>query len=237
MKNWGKIIIVLVIIAIIAGAIVAIVMVNKNAKEKSSLKIESSEDLKDLIEDVYEKVGKPKLMVDTMTIDVSDDTMVSSVTGLENGDDFEYLVVSEPLTSSQPYSFVLGKVKSGVNSNKVAKDIFENINPRKWICVSADKVCVTSSGDVVCLIMTDKENTDKIYKGFKEIAGSVGKEYSKDVEEEELPPDMMFPGFEIPEDTEESGEDLYVYGNEIDSEFTEGDEHPVDSNVTNSVTE
>ena len=122
MKNWGKIIIVLVIIAIIAGAIVAIVMVNKNAKEKSSLKIESSEDLKDLIEDVYEKVGKPKLMVDTMTIDVSDDTMVSSVTGLENGDDFEYLVVSEPLTSSQPYSFVLGKVKSGVNSNKVAKD-------------------------------------------------------------------------------------------------------------------
>ena len=65
--------------------------------------------------------------------------------------------------------------------------MFDNINPRKWICVSAEKVCATSSGDVACLIMTNKENTDDIFEGFKEVAGNVGKEYTKDVQEEGLP--------------------------------------------------
>ena len=97
MKNSSKIIIALVIIIAIV-AIVAVIMMNNNGKnKKSSLKISSSEDLTKLIEDIYEKKEKPFPSLETTEIDVSDETMVSSVTGLEDGDKLEYLVVSEPM--------------------------------------------------------------------------------------------------------------------------------------------
>lgn len=235
MKNSSKIIIALVVIIAIV-AIVAVIMMNNNGKnEKSSLKISSSEDLTKLIEDIYEKKEKPFPSLETTEIDVSDETMVSSVTGLEDGDKLEYLVVSEPMISSQAYSFVLAKVKSGVNSDSIAKEMFDNINPRKWICVSAEKVCATSSGDVACLIMTNKENTDDIFEGFKEVAGNVGKEYTKDVQEEGLPDDMMFPGIEIPSDLDEP---VYSEDEELDSyEDTDSNVNEGDSEISTGVLE
>ena len=235
MKNSSKIIIALVVIIAIV-AIVAVIMMNNNGKnEKSSLKISSSEDLTKLIEDIYEKKEKPFPSLETTEIDVSDETMVSSVTGLEDGDKLEYLVVSEPMISSQAYSFVLAKVKSGVNSDSIAKEMFDNINPRKWICVSAEKVCATSSGDVACLIMTNKENTDDIFEGFKEVAGNVGKEYTKDVQEEELPDDMMIPSVEVPVDLDEP---VYSEDEELDSyEDTDSNVNEGDSEISTGVLE
>ena len=227
MKTWGKIVIVLVIIVAIVA--VAIVVINNRKSEKSSLKITSANDLVELVDKIYEESERPFATLETNEIDVSDETMVSSMTGLEDGDDLEYLVVSEPMISSQAYSLVLAKVKSGVNSDKVAKEIFEKINPRKWICVSAEKVCATSSGNVVFLVMTEKENTEKIYDAFKEIAESVGKEYSKDIEDGELPEDTVPGVFEIPEDTDTPVASVDEFGNVIENEVS----NEVDNEVSN----
>ena len=38
-------------------------------------------------------------------------------------------------------------------------------------------------GDIVFLIMTDNSRIETVYNKFKELAGNVNKEYSKDVEE------------------------------------------------------
>lgn len=204
MKNSTKIIIAVVaivlIVAVVAGIVFAITK-NIAKSEKSQLNVSSVEDLTKLVEDIYEKKEKPFPSVETREVDVTDETMVQSITGLENGEKFEYLVVSEPMISSQAYSFVLAKVKSGVNSNDIAKEMFDKINPRKWICVSAEKVCATSSGDVVCLVMTNKEAAENIFAGFKELAGSVGKEYSKEIEEAALPEDTVPPVVDVPDDT------------------------------------
>lgn len=236
MKTWGKIVIVLVIIVAIVA--VAIVVINNRKSEKSSLKIASANDLVELVDKIYEESERPFATLETNEIDVSDETMVSSMTGLEDGDDLEYLVVSEPMISSQAYSLVLAKVKSGVNSDKVAKEIFEKINPRKWICVSAEKVCVTSSGDVVCLIMTNEEYTDKVFEEFKNLAGNVGKEYTKNVEEEGLPDDMLpgdlLPGtFEIPDDQEPvySPDETDEETNEISNELDTSDDNMVSNEI------
>ncbi len=182
-----------VVLAIIIIAVVAIVVVlGTNSKDnKTNLpKVESNEDLVEIVDKVYEK-NTVELYgtISSMPIDLTDEASVKSITGLENGDKLEFAVVSEPMISSQAYSLVIAKVKDGVNADEVAKAMFDGINPRKWICVSAEKVYATSSGNIVFLVMTEKEKAQGVYESFKSLAGEVKQEYEKDVEDGELPPD------------------------------------------------
>ena len=186
-----KVIIISIVAIIVVAAIIGVVMLN--AAPKTNLApITSAEDLSALVDKVYEgrEDTLPSLM--TMPIDLTDADSVNAMTGLENGDNLDYLVVSEPMINAQAYSFVLAKVKDGVNANEVAKTMSENINTRKWICVSAEKLYATSSGDVVCLVMSSEEMAKPVYEKFKELAGTVGQEYEKTEEAVELPEDMVY---------------------------------------------
>ena len=66
----------------------------------------------------------------------------------------------------------------------------ENIDTRKWICVSAEKLYATSSGDIVFLVMSSEEMAKPVYDAFKAKVGKVGQEYDKAEVVEELPEDM-----------------------------------------------
>ena len=132
-----------VVLAIIIIAVVAIVVVlGTNSKDnKTNLpKVESNEDLVEIVDKVYEK-NTVELYgtIASMPIDLTDEASVKSITGLENGDKLEFAVVSEPMISSQAYSLVIAKVKDGVNADEVAKAMFDGINPRKWICAGEVK--------------------------------------------------------------------------------------------------
>lgn len=189
-KETIIIIAVVVIIAVIAIATVVIM----NQRNKTKLEpITSAEDLLKLFEKVYEGKEDKIPSVQSQTIDTTDENLVNMMTGLVNGKDLEYLAVSEPMISSQPYSFILAKVKDGVDANKIAKEMFDKIDTAKWICVYAEKVYATNSGDVVCLVMSNEEWAKPIYESFKEVAGSVGEEYER-TEEEPVPED--FNGFD-----------------------------------------
>ena len=188
MKKSIKIL--LIVIAILAVVAVAVVLATKSAKPKSNLTISSAEDLTALVDNIYEGIEVEMPMLMTQALEVTDAEMVQSFTGLENGNNLEYLVVSEPMMSSQAYSLVLAKVKDGVNPNEVAKAMNDNINIRKWICVSAEKVYTTSSGNVVCLVMTRTDLATTIYNKFKTLAGGIGQEFERTEEQAELPVDM-----------------------------------------------
>ena len=190
MNKTTKIMIVVVAIIVVIAIVIATML--SNSKPKTNLdSITSAGDLTALVEKVYEglEIEMPNVM--SQEIDVTDNDTVKYVTGLENANDVEYVVVSEPMMSSQAYSLVLVKVKEGVSANKVAKEMNENIDNRKWICVTAEKVYSTSSGDVVCLVMSNKETAKAVYENFKKLAGTVGAEYVR-TEETELPEDMLY---------------------------------------------
>lgn len=176
-----------VILVVVAMAVVLLV----NSKPKTNLpSIKSNEDLSALVDNIYDGLEIEMPKVETQEIDITSNDMVQYLTGLENGNDLEYAVVSEPLISSQAYSLVLVKVKDGVDANEVAKKMNENINLAKWICVSAERAYVTSSGNVVCLVMSSEELAKPIYEKFKTLAGTIGKEHERIEEEPELPPEM-----------------------------------------------
>ena len=189
MKNVTKIII--VAIAIIAILAVIGVVIFLNAKPQTKLEsVNSAEDLSALVDKIYE--GQNVLpSLQTQIIDTTDSDSVKMITGLENGNDLEYVVVSEPMMTSQAYSLVLAKVKEGKSANEIAKQMSENVDQRKWICVSAEKVYATSSGDIVILVMSSEEKAKPIYEKFKTLSGNIGQEYEKSEEEIELPEEMF----------------------------------------------
>lgn len=169
--------IIVIAIVVIAAVIGALLFVKPTAK--SNLNITSAQDLTTLIDSIYKGVTIEMPGVMSNEVDVTDAEMVKFTTGLENGNELEYLVVSEPMMSSQAYSLVLAKVKSGANASKIAETMKDNIDTRKWICVTAEKVYATSSGDVVFLVMTRTDLADAVYNSFKTLAGSVGTEFER----------------------------------------------------------
>lgn len=191
--------IVKIVIAIIV-AIVIIMGVNlfrkSSPKQKSNLNINNNDDLVSLINQIYEGVTIEMPKLQTQALDVTDANMVKTFTGLDSTENIENLVVSEPLMSSQAYSLVLVKVKDGANINDMAKAMNENIDVRKWICVSAEKVYTATSGNVICLVMTNADTAKAVYDSFKAIAGGIEKEYERTVEEPVFPTEEI----EIPEE-------------------------------------
>lgn len=188
-KTVKTVIIALVVIAIVVAVVAAIFMVNK--KPKTNLEaVNSSEDLVALVDKLYEGQKGMFSSLQSQTVDVTDNDFVQYYTGLENGANLEYVVASEPMISSQAYSLVLAKVKEGVDANAVAKEMSEKVNTAKWICVSAEKLYATSSGDIVLLVMSSEDMAKPIYEKFKTLAGNVNEVYEK-TEEIELPPEIL----------------------------------------------
>ena len=165
-------------------------VVENNDAEVIPVEINSTEDLTAFVDKIYE--GNENLFPSLMTqaVDVTDADSVAYMTGLENGDDLEYLAVSEPMMSSQAYSLVIAKVKDGVDADKLAKTMSENIDMRKWICVSAEVLYATSTEDLVFVVMSSEEMAKPVYDAFKAKVGKVGQEYDKAEVVEELPEDM-----------------------------------------------
>lgn len=184
--------IVIGVVAIIAVLAIVIAVVAMNSKPKTNLEpITAAEDLSALVDKIYEGLEIQMPMLMTQPIDVADSEMVTYITGLDSTDGVEYVVASEPMMTSQAYSLVLVKVKDGANIEQMAKKMNENIDERKWICVTADKIYTTTSGDVICLVMSNEETAKAVYSNFKTLAGTIGEEYERSAEVFEMPDDML----------------------------------------------
>ena len=65
------------------------------------------------------------------------------------------------------YSLCLVRVKEGTDIEQMKKDIKENVDPMKWICVGVDKenVIVDSIDDVIFLVMSNT-NAQQMHEAF-----------------------------------------------------------------------
>ena len=113
-----------------------------------------------------ENVGKlmqanpAEFMGGMMPIDLKDTSeeglwALKSYTGLDSAKDITDAAAYEPMTGAQAFSLVMVRVADGANAKDVARQMKENIDPRKWICAMADQVMVAGYRDVVMFIMVD----------------------------------------------------------------------------------
>ena len=177
-------------IALILFGVIVIVLYLNAHNNNSDLKFTTTQDVKTMINKVYKdaKVELPDL--ETNEIDIADSYQLSSFTGLENNNNIDFVVVSEPLMNAQAYSLIVVKLKDKSNVEDIKKKMYDNIRMNKWICVSAEKLYATSSGDIVFLVMSSEDMAKPIYEKFKTLAGNVNEVYEKTEEEIELPPEM-----------------------------------------------
>lgn len=75
-------------------------------------------------------------------------------------------VSADALIGSTAHSVVMMRLPSGMDVSGVARQVKENADPRKWICVEAEKTIVKTKGDLVLLVMSDTAAADAIAANF-----------------------------------------------------------------------
>lgn len=186
-KSIIIIITIIVIIAVIVGAF--IFMKGNQPKEK---KLQTVEEMQSMLNTIYssEKVELPEL--DTTTIDVNDANQVSVFTGLKSNANVEELVVSVPFINAQAYSLAVVKVNEKADIEQMKQEMLDNIDMRRWICVSAEKLYITNYENIIFLVMSSEEWAKPVYEEFKSFVGNdIGKELEKsETGDIDLPPEM-----------------------------------------------
>lgn len=181
------------IVAVIIIALVGVGVYFSNQDDgNQGIKLETAKDMKNFFGKIYKKIEDQLPEVGTDIIDVSDAMEVTNYTGLKSNKDVEAIVVSMPVMSAQAYEAVMVKVKNGADIESMKQEMLDNIDMNKWICVSAEKVYVTNSGNVIFMVMSDEDWAKLVYDSFKEqVENKIGKELEKSEDTDyELPPEI-----------------------------------------------
>ena len=196
MKQKKFFIIGLILLAAISFIIFILVSGSGNKGSGNKGNVETPKAIND-INDIINTINKNNKNVlpelETMKVDIKNIDEVTSYTGLKTTDGIESIVVSEPLITAQAYSVAIVKVKDNADVEKIKQEMLDNIDMRRWICVSAEQLYITNSGNVIFSIMADKDVAKAVYNDFKKyVNNNIGKELEKSNNEEniELPSEM-----------------------------------------------
>lgn len=166
-------------LALVLTVILALGMIAGCGKGKGGAaeSLLTDKSLTDILTAIYEE-KKPEFPTMEMPTDLADEASVTYYTGLagENAGKVKEVLASESAMGSQAYSLVLVRLNDSKDAETVAAAMKEGIDPRKWICVEADDIRVSASGDVVMLIMVSSEfaesiTAEQVTEAFKNVAG------------------------------------------------------------------
>lgn len=135
----------------------------KSTKKEEQKNIEG--DLKDIMEKLYEGIPEDQMpmMIESQELN-SENFKYFAFTEAK----YKQAVVSESMTGSIPHSVVLIRLENAEDAESIVKEIEQNADPRKWICVEAENTYVLSKGDLVVLIMSN-ELAPKIKENFENL--------------------------------------------------------------------
>ena len=147
--------------------------------------VETPIDVNDIINTINKNNKNVLPELETMKVDIKNIDEVTSYTGLKTNDGIESIVVSEPLVTAQAYSVAIVRVKDNADVEKIKQEMLDNIDMRRWICVSAEQLYITNSGNVIFSVMADKDVAKAVYNDFKKyVNNNIGKELEKSNHEE-----------------------------------------------------
>ncbi len=185
------------LIALAVVILVVIMLVRGRGNETSTSKFETVDDVKKIVKSIYNELGDKLPELAFQNVDTSLDSL-KSYTGLSDNSNIDFMVVSEPEMNAQAYSLVVLKVKDASKIESMKQEMYDNIDMAKWICVSAEKLYITNSGDLIFMVMSVDEWATPVYNGFKKyVNNNIGKELTKDEGENTKLPDELV---QTPED-------------------------------------
>lgn len=131
-------------------------------------------ELADIISATYEKhpisIGVSTEQFDPSEMDADTIRYLASVTGVDKISEF---CVSGPLMAPPAYEMVVVRVKNASDAEAVAKEMLENSDPGKWICVRAEAVRIGVCGDTIMMVMSSAEEAGALISAFGEVCGGL----------------------------------------------------------------
>ena len=175
MKQKKFFIIGLILLAVISFII--FILVSGSGKKGN---VETPKNVNDIINTINKNNKNVLPELETIKVDIKNIDEVTSYTGLKTNDGSESIVVSEPLVTAQAYSVAIVRVKDNADVEKIKQEMLDNIDMRRWICVSAEQLYITNSGNVIFSVMADKDVAKAVYNDFKKyVNNNIGKELEK----------------------------------------------------------
>lgn len=172
-------------LVVLAGVIFSI---TSNKESKTNETLQTAGDIKKMLETIYKNLADELPELTTEEINLKESELVESLTGLKSTDDINTLIVSEPVMGSQALEVAVIKTKEKTDNEAMMKNIKDNVDMSRWICVSAEKLYIVNSGDVIFMVMADSDWAKSIYDEFvKYMDNKVGKTLEKGATLEELP--------------------------------------------------
>ena len=197
MNDKNKPIIIGTILLIACVIILVVIMSIKGNSNTDTNSFKSSGDVKKMVKSIYNELGDKLPELAFQNVDTSLDSL-KSYTGLSDNSNIDFMVVSEPEMNAQAYSLVALKVKDASKIESMKQEMYDNIDMAKWICVSAEKLYITNSGNLIFMVMSVDEWATPVYNSFKKyVNNNIGKELTKDEGENIKLPDELL---QTPED-------------------------------------
>ena len=166
----------LILLAVIM--LVVIMLVRGNNKNNVS-EFKTASDVEKMVKNIYSELGDTLPSLEFQGIDDSTEAW-KRYTGLSDSSNVDFIVISEPLMNAQAYSLVVLKVKDTSKIESMKQEMYDNINMAKWICVSAEKLYITNSNDIIFMVMASDDWANPVYNSFKKyVNNNIGKELTK----------------------------------------------------------
>ena len=82
-----------------------------------------------------------------------------------------HAVISMPMIGSIAHEVILVELPEGTDIPAFIEEMEGMMNPRKWICVEAEKTWVKSSGNYVVMVMSAEFMADAVEENFNTVFG------------------------------------------------------------------
>lgn len=140
------------------------VSTEENADTAGMVHLNSVDEVSAFMEEVYGGVAEDLLpmQVTTTELDLGDTDMISYHTGLTDLNGIEGIYLSESMMSSIAYSAVYIRTADEADAEAIRQQLMDNINPAKWICVTAEQQYAVLVGNDIFFVMGQQDTASAV---------------------------------------------------------------------------
>lgn len=140
------------------------VSTEENADTAGMVHLNSVDEVSAFMDEVYGGVAEDLLPMEVTTteLDLGDTDMISYHTGLSDLDGIEGIYLSESMMSSTAYSAVYIRTTDEADAEAIRTQLMDNINPAKWICVTAEQQYAVLLGNDIFFVMGHQDTASAV---------------------------------------------------------------------------
>lgn len=141
------------------------VSTEENADTAGMVHLNSADEVSAFFDEVYGGVAEDLLPMGgaVMTeLDLGDADMLSYHTGLTDLKGIEGVYLSESMISSTAYSAVYIRTADDADADSIRQQLMDNIDPAKWICVTAEQEYAVILGNDVFFVMGHQDTASEV---------------------------------------------------------------------------